>query len=154
MPKRFRLPLFLAVTLLAATACSSSEPAAETTLPATTLAATTTAVTTTSVADTTTTTPTTATTTTTVGEVQALFSVSYADGAVEGPAHPQVAVGTLVQLLVTSDVVDEVHLLGYDIKGDVGPDTAALLEFVADTTGSFDLELTDEEVTLLEIEVR
>jgi hypothetical protein len=156
MPKRFPLSIFLAVVTLAAAACNGGDTTEETTLP-TTLATTTTVVeTTTSAAETTTTTsaPTsTSTTTTTIGDVTVLIAVSYADGEVDGPKQSEVAKGSLVQLLVTSDVEDEVSLEGYDIKADVGPDTAALLQFVADTTGTFDLELYGEEVILLEIEV-
>jgi hypothetical protein len=147
--------MFLAVVTLTAAACSGGDTTEDTTIPTTVATTTTTEVTTTTAAETTTTTTaaTTSTTTTTVGGVPITIAVSYADGEVDGPDQSEVAKGSLVQILVTSDVEDEVSLEGYDIEADVGPDTAALLEFVADTTGTFDLELYDEEVILLEIEV-
>jgi len=152
MPTRLPFLAFLAFAVLTLTACSGAEPAAETTLPPTTTSDA--GTTTSTVAGTTSTTAPPPTTTTTVGAVPVTISVSYVNGDVEGPTRPEVAVGTLVQLLVTSDLVDKVHLHGYDIKADVGPDTAALLEFVADTPGIFEVELEDEGFTLLEIEVR
>jgi ABC-type glycerol-3-phosphate transport system substrate-binding protein len=153
MPKRFPISIFLAAVTLAAAACSGGDSSEVTTLPTTPATTTTVVETTTSTAETTTTTMTATSTTTTIGDVTVVIAVSYADGEVDGPEQSEVAQGSLVQILVTSDVKDEVRLEGYDIKADVAPDTAALLEFVADTTGTFDLELYDEEVILLEIEV-
>ena len=157
MPKRFPLSIFLAAVTLAAAACSSGDSTEETTLSTTPATTTTVVETTTSAAETTTTTvaaTTTTTTTTTADGVTVAIAVSYADGEVGGPEQSEVAEGSLVQILVTSDVEDQVSLEGYDIEADVGPDTAAVLEFVADTIGTFDLELHDEEVVLLELEVR
>lgn len=154
MPKR---SLLLLAAALALAACSGGDAAPDTTtLPTSTLTAPTTSVgsedTTTSAPPTTSTT--TTTTTTTVAAVPVTIDVAYADGDVEGPTRPEVAVGTIVRLLVTSDIEDEVHLHGYNITADVAPDTAALIEFLADTPGIYEVELEGEGVLLVEIEVR
>jgi heme/copper-type cytochrome/quinol oxidase subunit 2 len=83
-----------------------------------------------------------------------MFDIAYADGAVNGPTRPEVAVGTRVTLLVTSDVDDDVYLHGYNVKAAVGLDTAAVIEFLADEPGTYELELLDADVSLLEIAVR
>ncbi|MEU0266766.1 hypothetical protein [Nocardioides sp. NPDC006303] len=65
-----------------------------------------------------------------------------------------VAVGDRVELKVTSDVSDEVHLHGYDIAEDVDPGTPATISFVADVPGQFDAELEQRHQKILEFEVR
>lgn len=57
------------------------------------------------------------------------------------PGRVPVELGRTIRLVVTADVSDEVHLHGYDIRADVAPGMPAVLEFVADIPGIFDVEL-------------
>ncbi len=59
-----------------------------------------------------------------------------------------------VVLAVTSDIVDEVHLHGYDISRDVGPGRPARIAFRARLTGRFEIELEDRGLQIGELEVR
>jgi hypothetical protein len=62
--------------------------------------------------------------------------------------------GALVELLVTADVADEVHLHGYDISRDVAPGAPARLRFKATTSGRFEVELEQRQLQIAEITVR
>ena len=62
--------------------------------------------------------------------------------------------GKQVVLVVRSDVADEVHLHGYDVKRDVSAGGTARLPFVADLTGRFELELEERHVLLAQVTVR
>lgn len=83
----------------------------------------------------TTTTSTTSTTTTTLGPVELFVD------AADGTTFLDATVGDMVRLVVTADTTDEVHLHGYDLLADVTPDTEAVIEFVADQAGVFEIEL-------------
>ena len=162
---RIALVALVALTLVAA-ACDS-EPTNETIPPTTagtetTVAATgsttttggdpESATTSTSVPSTTTTTATTTTTTAAPGPTT--FEIDYRDGVVDGPDEVAVELGTRVIIVVTADVEDdEVHLHGYDVFADIGPSSAAIIEFEATIPGIFELELEDASKVLLEIEV-
>ncbi len=56
-------------------------------------------------------------------------------------------------LVVSSDVVDEVHLHGYDKSVDVTPGTPARLAFVASLPGRFEVELEDRALQIADLEV-
>ena len=153
---------FLAMSLLAA-ACTS-EPANETIPPTTAGPAPTTtgtpeaATTTTEPGSVTTSTAQPDTTTTTTSTTQApgptTIEIDYRDGVVAGPDDVQVALGTRVIIVVTTDVEeDEVHLHGYDVFADVGESSAAIIEFDANIPGVFEVELEDLGQLLVEIEV-
>ena len=118
-----------------------------TTAPPTTAASTTTAPT-----PTTTTDPFETTTTTAAGLT--VIEVTYTDGGVKG-ADGRVAVdtGEQVRIEVTSDVADEVHLHGYDLTADVAAGTPAVIEFIADIPGIFEVELEDAGTLLFELQV-
>jgi hypothetical protein len=62
--------------------------------------------------------------------------------------------GALVELYVTADVADEVHLHGYDISRDVAPGAPARLRFKATTSGRFEVELEQRQLQIAEITVR
>jgi len=49
--------------------------------------------------------------------------------------------GDHVVVVVKSDVADEVHVHGYDLKGDVAAGGTARIAFVAKTPGRFEIEL-------------
>ena len=59
------------------------------------------------------------------------------DGIVRAEAHK----GDPVVVIVRSDVADEVHVHGYDLMADVAPGKPARIEFTADLTGRFEIEL-------------
>jgi heme/copper-type cytochrome/quinol oxidase subunit 2 len=58
-----------------------------------------------------------------------------------------------VVITVSSDVSDEVHLHGYDIKADVTPDQPAVIAFTADTPGVFEIELERSRRRVAQIQV-
>jgi hypothetical protein len=62
--------------------------------------------------------------------------------------------GRLVELVVTADVADEVHLHGYDLSRDVAPGAPARLLFRATTSGRFEVELEQRHLQIAEITVR
>ncbi len=76
----------------------------------------------------------------------------------------EVKQGDTVTLSFGSDEHGSVHLHGYDIEKDVGPDETATMEFIADATGRFNItfhaggedehEEEEEEVSLGSLEVR
>lgn len=61
--------------------------------------------------------------------------------------------GRLVELFVTADVEDEVHLHGYDVSRDVAPGAPARLRFRATTSGRFEVELEQRELQIAELTV-
>lgn len=72
---------------------------------------------------------------------------------VGGLRHVTVKKGMPVELVVTADVSDEVHLHGYDRMRDVAPGAPAHLPFVATTPGRFEVELEDRQLQIAEITV-
>jgi hypothetical protein len=61
--------------------------------------------------------------------------------------------GRLVELFVTADVADEVHLHGYDVSRDVSPGAPARLRFRATTSGRFEVELEQRALQIAELTV-
>ena len=61
--------------------------------------------------------------------------------------------GTRVVVVVRSDVADEIHLHGYDVKADAAPGRPARLAFKADLVGRFELELEEHGVQIAELTV-
>ena len=84
-----------------------------------------------------------------------LISVTVAGGEVTG-VEPRTAVpvGSKVRLTVTSDVVDEIHVHGYDLTTALAAGQAAQLEFVADRPGIFEIELHDAGTVLTRLQVQ
>jgi hypothetical protein len=60
---------------------------------------------------------------------------------VSGEALMRVRQGEQVSVRIESDRKDEVHLHGYDLKAPIIPGETARLQFTADRTGRFGLEL-------------
>lgn len=162
-----------AAVALVAAACGGGEPAPTTAMPAATTAAPHTqapAATTSSIAPitaaplttghaTTTTTPATFAPTseppaTTAEPGPLRIKVDVYDGLAQGEPRVVVERGEEVELVVTSDAADEVHLHGYDLKADVTPDAAAVIRFVANLPGIYEVELEDAGLLLVELEVR
>ena len=83
------------------------------------------------------------------------IEVTYKAGKiVEGGGRKQVVKGQTVTLRVTADIVDEVHLHGYDKLVDTIADKAVEIVFKADAAGVFEVELEKKGLKLVEIEVR
>jgi hypothetical protein len=72
---------------------------------------------------------------------------------VSGPALIQVHEGQRVILRITSDATDELHLHGYDLHARIRPQETASLEFSANRTGRFGLELHKAHTELGALEV-
>lgn len=83
-----------------------------------------------------------------------VIEVVYKGGKVTGGGRKQVTKGETVTLRVTADVVDEVHLHGYDKMIDTVANQPVDLVFKADASGVFEAELEKKGLKLVEIEVR
>ena len=131
----------------ATTVSAPTAPPATTAAPATTITATT--------GPPPTTTPTTTVLVTTTTEPGPLIiEIAVLGGVVEGEDHIIVERGTEIELIVTSDVSDEVHVHFYDVKAVVTHTEPAVIRFVADLPGIYEVELEDSHLLLLELEVR
>ncbi len=73
---------------------------------------------------------------------------------VSGPAVIQVREGDDVQLLITSDQADELHMHGYDLHLSLKPNVPATLSFKAEHSGRFDYELHHAHAELGTLEVQ
>lgn len=82
------------------------------------------------------------------------IAVEVIDGVVTGEQRVVVDRGTEIELTVTSNRADEVHIHGYDYTADVDPTGPAVILFVADLPGIYEVELEDAHLLLLELEVR
>jgi len=73
---------------------------------------------------------------------ETVFELVLAQGRlVSGLAVLRVRQGERLTVRVSSDSADELHLHGYDLRARVSPEAAAVLQFTADRTGRFGLEL-------------
>jgi hypothetical protein len=87
--------------------------------------------------------------------VDALVTIRYVDGKLTAPkGRVKVKRGSTVQLVVTSDKADEVHLHGYDKSVDVTAGGTARLTFEATIPGVFEVELEHGKVTLVRLQVQ
>jgi hypothetical protein len=84
-----------------------------------------------------------------------LFELTVSKGKlVSGPAIIQVREGDDVQLQITSDRADELHMHGYDLHLLLKPNVAATLAFKAEHSGRFDYELHHAHTDLGTLEVQ
>lgn len=150
---RTRIPCLL-VAVVSLTACGAGADDAAVTVTEGSLAvveSTTTTgpveTTTTTVAETTTTAA--ETTTTAPGGID----VTVAGGEVDVSGAVSVPAGEEVVIRVVSDVAEHVHVHGYDLMADVGPDQPAEITFAADVPGIFEVELEDSGQLLFNLEV-
>lgn len=72
---------------------------------------------------------------------------------VEGPDTISVAQGELVSFEVVVDVADEIHVHGFDLLFETVPGEPVVVEFTADATGIFEVELEESRLDLVNIEV-
>ncbi len=83
-----------------------------------------------------------------------IIALSFAGGrAGDGPGRIAIPVGETVELVVTSDVADEIHLHGYDRSVTVEAGGTATLSFTADIPGVFEVELEELGAPLARLEV-
>jgi hypothetical protein len=79
----------------------------------------------------------------------------YAGGSVQGGvSRVPVGLGRPVELVVRSDVADQLHVHGYDLKADVPAGGVGTLDFTADRSGVFEVELESRGTQLAQLEVR
>jgi hypothetical protein len=83
------------------------------------------------------------------------ITVAVRGGVVIPPTHRvPIAKGSQVQLMVTSDVDDEVHIHGYNIEKPVSAGETVTIDFTADQSGLFEVETHESNLQLLQLEVR
>jgi len=68
--------------------------------------------------------------------------------------HFSVEQGRKVEIVVTSELADEVHVHGYDLMADVAPGAPVTIAFTATAPGLFEIELEDHHLPIAELEVR
>ena len=78
---------------------------------------------------------------------------SFEGGEVRGPGTARVKLGSRVEIVVTADVEEEVHVHGYDLTADVARGRAARIRFRADIAGQFEVELEGSHRLLFRLEV-
>ena len=82
------------------------------------------------------------------------MTIVVANGAPkDGIVRKTVKRGDRVLVVVTSDVSDEVHVHGYDLKRNVTPAKPARIAFVAKLPGRFELELEERGLQIGELTV-
>ena len=87
--------------------------------------------------------------------VDRVVAVTVKNGKVTGDTgRVKVEQGSKVQIRVTSDVSDEVHLHGYDKMVDVKAGGTAKLTFTADIPGLFEVELESRAKQLTQLQVQ
>lgn len=84
--------------------------------------------------------------------VEAAFTVT-GGARTEGPERLEVRAGQTVRIIVDSDTADEVHVHGYDLYLPLEPGTQAELEFTADLSGVYEVELHDAGGLLTQLRV-
>lgn len=70
------------------------------------------------------------------------------------PGRIETAKGTVIRLVVTSDVADEVQVHDYDIRQRLSPGKRITMEWVADKVGLFVIETRETRLQLVQLEVR
>lgn len=83
------------------------------------------------------------------------IQVSIRDGKVTPkPRRVEVPAGVPVQLVVTSDVDDEIHIHGLDSTEKVRAGRPTTIEITLDQPGVYEIETHETELTLVQLEVR
>jgi hypothetical protein len=83
-----------------------------------------------------------------------IFDFVLKDGKLaSGQSVIQVHRGEQVVLRIKSNTADELHLHGYDLQARITPQETAVLEFSANRTGRFTLELHEAQTELGALEV-
>ena len=87
-------------------------------------------------------------------EPEFTVEIEVEDGEVKGPDSVDVELGQEVSIAITSDVADHVHVHGYDKLVDLEPGKQAVLRFVANIPGAWEVELEDAHELLFELKVQ
>lgn len=66
----------------------------------------------------------------------------------------RIDLGQKVRVQVEADRAEEVHVHGYDLKGDVAPGKPAVIDFTANVPGVFEVELEESGLKLFELQVQ
>ena len=150
---RYSLVFVLAASALALAGCGgSSKSSSDTTSPATTTES---ATTTTAPATTTTAAATTTTGTTTAANAPVTIRVVVKGGKpVGGIQRATVKKGQKIAIVVHSDVADEVHVHGYDLKKDVAAGGTVRIVFPATIVGEFEAELESRGLQIVDFTVK
>ena len=82
-----------------------------------------------------------------------VISVTLVDGRIEGERRYEVSFGDTVEVRVTSDVAEEVHLHGYDLLLQLEPGAEVILEFEANLPGVWEAELHPSHRELFQLQV-
>jgi heme/copper-type cytochrome/quinol oxidase subunit 2 len=94
-------------------------------------------------------------TTTTAGFSGTLIEAKVTGDQVETASRRvRVSRGEKVRIQVEADHAEEVHVHGYDLKKDVAPGKPAVIEFTADASGVFEVELEEAALKLFELQVQ
>jgi plastocyanin len=82
-------------------------------------------------------------------------TVSITDGKVTPkPSRVKVPLGSTVELQITSDVDDEVHVHGFDVEKPLDAGVTTTVELQATEAGLYEVETHETELELLQLEVR
>jgi hypothetical protein len=93
-------------------------------------------------------------TSTTASPSAATLEITVARGQVVGGVkRAQLDVGKSVTVRITSDVAEELHVHGYDLKRELTPGTPVELTFTADIPGVFEVELEHAGLKVAELQV-
>jgi heme/copper-type cytochrome/quinol oxidase subunit 2 len=83
------------------------------------------------------------------------ITLAVARGKVTGDTgRVDVKLGTTVDVAVTADVAQEVHIHGYDLHVDTVPGQTVHKQFVANIPGVFTIELEQTSTTLTRLQVQ
>lgn len=82
------------------------------------------------------------------------IEVSFVEGQISGGSLRTVDLGSEVDITVTADVEDEVHVHGYDLFESVADGSPASFTFTADIPGDFEIELEDSGRLLFNLRVQ
>lgn len=89
-----------------------------------------------------------------VAETPVVFKVSVIDGVLQSPPlRIQTTVATPVVLEVTIDHADEIHIHGIDLTYPLDAGKTNQITLISEKSGSFELELHEQPVTLGVLEV-
>jgi heme/copper-type cytochrome/quinol oxidase subunit 2 len=129
-----------AIALATVGGCGSSDPSGST-QPSTTNSSTTTA-------------DVGGSSTTTSAAGGTVVEITVAGGQVTGGVQRvEVDLGAVVTIRITSDVAEELHVHGYDLKHDLTPGSLVELTFTADIPGVFEAELEHSGLKVVELQV-
>ncbi|MBT8208269.1 MAG: hypothetical protein KJO18_08350, partial [Acidimicrobiia bacterium] len=89
-----------------------------------------------------------------VAPADVTIEIDFAGGDVSvDDRRADVPLGSVVDLVVTSDVADELHVHGYDVRVDVAAGSTETLRFTADIPGIFEVEFEESGTPALDLQV-